>query len=123
MKTLIETIDGISCGIYAVSHHERIKVTSGVPKIEIYEECTELCKGVRYCWNSFSVKVCPGDVAIDDRLRGLSAFELCMELCRGDGCAVPFDLYGVTSAELTPEEWVFNITDAQAVKRLRQCEA
>ena len=85
--------------------------------------CTELCKGVRYCWNSFSVKVCPGDVAIDDRLRGLSAFELCMELCRGDGCAVPFDLYGVTSAELTPEEWVFNITDAQAVKRLRQCEA
>lgn len=121
MKTLIETIDGISCGIYAVSHHERIKVTSGVPKIEVYEECTELCKGVRYRRNSFSVRVRPVDAAI--KLRELSAFELYMELYRGDGCTVPFDLYGVTSAELTPEEWVFNITDAQAVKRLRQCEA
>ncbi len=31
---------------------------------------------------------------------------------------VPFDLYGVYAAELSPERWVFEIKDPETVRKL-----
>ena len=126
MKKLIKTISGQSCDVYAISHHNRLLVGKSVPNIEIYENSVEVptigtnrivCKHATLC-----ICICPDpetrtDIT-NDISRGLTGFDLSMLLQRTDGVVVPFDLYGISSAELTPEQWVFEITDSDAIKKL-----
>ena len=126
MKKLIKSISGQSCEVYAISHHNRMMIGKSVPEIEIYENSVEvptigtnriLCKNT-----TFSVCICPNpkmstDIT-DEILNGLTAFDLLMSLPREDGVVIPFELYGVSSAELSPKQWVFEITDSETVKKL-----
>ena len=126
MKKLIKTISGQSCDVYGISHHNRLLMGKSVPQIEIYENSIEVptigTNKIQCKHTTLSICACPNpetkiDMA-DEKLNGLSAFDLSMLLYRKDGVVVPFDLYGISSAELTPEQWVFEITDAETVKRL-----
>ena len=126
MKKLIKTINGQSCEVYAISHHNRIMIGDATPNIEIYENCVDVCtlgtNNIRYKSTYFSITVCPNpkmNVGItEDILQGITSFELYMSLPRKDGVYVPFKLYGVSVAELTPEQWVFEVTDTETVKNL-----
>ena len=126
MKKLIKTINGQSCEVYAICHHNRLLIGNSVPEIEIYENCVEVptigANSIRCKSTTFSVCICPNpqmNIGITDEvLNGLTSFELSMLLPRKDNVLIPFELHGISSAELSPEQWVFEITDSEAVKKL-----
>ena len=126
MKKLIKNISGQSCEVYAISHHDRIMMGEAVPNIEIYENSVEVStlgtNNIRYKNTYFSIAICPNpkmtSSITEDILQGTTSFELNMLLPRKDNVYVPFRLYGVSVAELTPEQWVFEITDYETVKKL-----
>lgn len=126
MKKLIKTISGQSCEVYAISHHNRYLIGEAVPKIEIYENSVEVptigANSIRCKSTTFSVCICPNpqmNIGITDEvLNGLTSFDLSMLLPRKDDVFIPFALYGVSVAELSPEQWVFEITDSETVKKL-----
>lgn len=126
MKKLIKTIVGQDCEIYAISHHNRLRVGRAVPYIEIYENSVEVptigSNRIQYRHTDFSVVICPDaemDMAMNDEmLKGLTEFELSMYLPNKRGILTPFELCGVNAAELTDEQWIFDITDTQTVKKL-----
>ena len=123
---LIKTIGGQECEIYAVSHHRRLKVGKAEANIEIYENSTVVptlgTNNIRRKIMYFSVAVCPSPEMeksiTDEVLQGLTAFDLSMLLPDKRGIYVPFSLYGVCSAELNADRWVFEITDPETVRRL-----
>ena len=123
---LIKTIGGQECEIYAVSHHRRLKVGKAEVNIEIYENSTVVptlgTNNIRRKITCFSVAVCPSpemeESITDEVLQGLTAFDLTMLLPDKRGIYVPFSLYGVCSAELNADRWVFEITDPETVSRL-----
>ena len=123
---LIKTIGGQECEIYAVSHHRRLKVGRAEVNIEIYEISTVVptlgTNNIRRKITYFSVAVCPSPEMeksiTDEVLQGLTAFDLSMLLPDKRGIYVPFSLYGVCSAELNADRWVFEITDPETVRRL-----
>lgn len=123
---LIKTIDGRECEIYAVSHHRRLKVGKAEVNIEIYENSTVVptlgTNNIRRKITYFSVAVCPSPEMeksiTDEVLQGLTAFDLSMILPDKRGIYVPFSLYGVCSAELNADRWVFEITDPETVRQL-----
>ena len=123
---LIKTISGQECEIYAVSHHRRLKVGKAEANIEIYENSTVVptlgTNNIRRKITYFSVAVCPSpdmeESITDEVLQGLTAFDLSMILPDKRGIYVPFSLYGVCSAELNADRWVFEITDPETVRRL-----
>lgn len=126
MKKLIKSISGQSCEVYAICHHNRLLIGNSVPEIEIYENSVEVptigANSIRCKSTTFSVCICPNpqmNVDINDKvINGLNCFELSMLLPRKDNVIIPFELHGISSAELSPEQWVFEITDAEAVKKL-----
>lgn len=126
MKELIKTINGTSCEIFAISHHNRILIGKAEPKIEIYEESVDVptigTSNIRCKRTYLSVCICPDPIMekgiTDEVLNGLTAFDLSMLLPRKDDVFIPFTLNGITSADISPEEWVFEITDVETVKRL-----
>ena len=126
MKKIIKTIVGQDCEIYAISHHNRLRVGRAVPYIEIYENSVEVptigSNKIQYKHTNFSVVICPNaeiDMAMSNEvLKGLMEFELSMYLFDKRGISVPFELCGVNAAELTDEQWIFDITDTQTVKKL-----
>lgn len=126
MKKLIKTINGQSCEVYAISHHDRIMMGEAVPNIEIYENSVEVptisTGNIRYKNTCFSVVICPNPKMnlsmTEDILQGTTSFDLDMSLPRKDNVYVPFRLYGVSVAELTPEQWVFEVTDTETVNKL-----
>lgn len=126
MKELIKTINGQSCEVYAISHHNRVLVGKAVPNIEIYENSVDVptigTNSIRYKRTHFSIVICPNpemDAGITEEvLRGLTAFDLSMLLPRKDEVFVPFALYGVSAADLSPDRWVFEITDPETVRKL-----
>lgn len=123
---LIKAIDGQDCEIFAVSHHRRIKVGSADVKVEIYENSRVIptlgTNAIKRKVTYFSVAVCPDpemeENMTDEVLGGLNAFDLSMLLPNKSGVLVPFSLYGVYSAELNADRWVFEISDPETVKRL-----
>lgn len=123
---LIKSIDGQECEVFAVSHHRRIKVGSADVCVEIYENSRVIptlgTNAIKRKCTYFSVAVCPDpemeDSLTDEVFKGLKAFDLSMLLPDKDGVLVPFSLYGVYSAELNADRWVFEINDPEAVKRL-----
>lgn len=128
MKKLIETIHGADCEVYGIVHHERILLGKAMPQVEIYEDCMSVPTpgaGIRCKRREFSIIFCPEPelnlaLIAQDVLNGLTAFDPSMWLPRGaDGVLVPFAVYGVAAAELSPEKWIFEINDAAAVKRLK----
>ena len=80
---------------------------------------------IRYKRTYFSIVICP-DPEMDlkmtnDIVQGLTAFDLSMLLPRkGDSGFVPFTVCGAYAAELSPERWVFEITDYETIERLRE---
>lgn len=126
MKKLIKTINGQSCEVYAILHHDRLLIGNAVPEIEIYENSVEVStigtNKISCKHTTFSVCICPNpkmNIGItDETLSGLTAFDLSMLLHRKDNVLIPFVLHGISSAELSPERWVFEITDSETVKRL-----
>ena len=123
---LIKTIGGQEREIYAVSHHRRLKVGKAEVNIAIYENSTVVptlgTNNIRRKITYFSVAVCPSPEMeksiTDEVLQGLTAFDLSMLLPDKRGIYVPFSLYGVCSAELNADRWVFEITDPETVRRL-----
>ena len=123
---LIKTIGGQECEIYAASHHRRLKVGKAEVNIEIYENSTVVptlgTNNIRRKITYFSVAVCPSPEMeksiTDEVLQGLTAFDLSILLPDKRGIYVPFSLYGVCSAELNADRWVFEITDPETVRRL-----
>lgn len=126
MKKLIKTMDGQSCEVYAISHHNRIMMGEATPNVEVYENSVEVptlgTNNIRFKNTYFSVAICPNPKMnksiTEDILEGITSFELNMLLPRKDGVYVPFKLYGVSVAELTDEQWVFEVTDTETVKKL-----
>ncbi len=126
MKKLIKTINGQSCEIYAISHHNRLMIGEAVPNIEIYEDSVEVpaigANNIRYKHTYLSVAICPNPQMNkgipEDILQGITSFDLSMLIPRKDGVYIPFSLYGISSAELASERWVFEITDSETVKKL-----
>lgn len=126
MKRLVKTINGKDCEIYAISHHNHLKVGKAEPSIEIYENSTEVptigSNKIRYKNTYISIAICP-DPTMDEEmtaeiLKGLTAFDLSMLLPRKDDVYVPFTMYGVFAADLSPDRWVFEITDSETVRKL-----
>lgn len=123
---LIKTIGRRECEIYAVSHHRRLKVGKAEGNIEIYENSTVVptlgTNNIRRKITYFSVAVCPSPEMeksiTDEVLQGLTAFDLSMILPDKRGIYVTFSLYGVCSAELNADRWVFEITDPETVRQL-----
>lgn len=125
MKELIKTINGKSCEIFAISHHNRVLIGKAKPEIEIYEDCVEvptIGTNIRCKRTYLSVCICPDPKMekgiTDDVLSGLTAFDLSMLLPRKDDVLVPFVLHGISNADISPEQWVFEITDSETVKKL-----
>lgn len=126
MKQLIKTISGQSCEVYAISHHNRIPVGKAKPDIKIYENSLEVptigTNSIRRKRTYFSIVICPDpemDAEMtDDILRGLSAFDLSLLLPDKNEVYVPFALYGISSADISPDRWVFQITDPVTVRKL-----
>lgn len=126
MKELIKTISGQSCDVYAVSHHDRIRIGTAIPKIEIYENRVYVptigTNSIRYKRTVFSVVICPtpdmDEEMTSDILQGLTSFDLAMTLPRKDNVLVPFSVYGVVAADLSPDCWSFEITDTETVRKL-----
>lgn len=92
VKRLIKTIPSNDCKIYAISHHNRLKVGKAEPNVEIYENVTEVptigTNSIRYKNTYFSVAICP-DPTMDEGmtaeiLKGLTAFDLSMLLPNKD---------------------------------------
>lgn len=126
MKKLIKTISGQSCEVYAISHHNRVIIGEATPTIEVYENSVEVStlgtNNIR-CKNTyFSIAICPNPKMnkgiTEDILQGITSFDLSMLLPRKDDVFVPFALYDVSSAELTQEQWVFEVTDTETVRKL-----
>lgn len=125
-KRLVKTINGEACEVYAIIHHDRVRVGGAVPEIEVYEDSVEVptigTNSIRHKSTHFSIVLCP-DPEMDagmtaETLRGLTAFDLAMQLPRKDEVIVPFTVYGVASADLSPDRWEFEITDAETVRKL-----
>lgn len=125
-KRLTKTINGKDCEIYAISHHKRLKVGKAEPDIEIYENIAEVptigANTIQQKKTYFSIVVCPNpemDESITDEvLRGLTAFDMTMYLPNKKDVYVPFDLYGVCAAKLSPARWEFEVTDPEIVRKL-----
>ena len=127
MERLIDNMNGQACEIYAISHHDRIKVGMAIPEVEIYEHAVEVptlgANTIRYKRTYFTIAVCPNpemDAGMtEELLRGLKAFDLSMLLPRKrDGAFVPFTIYGACAADLSPDCWTFQITDQETVRKL-----
>lgn len=126
MKALIKTINGKSCEIYAISHHNRVLIGKAEPTIEIYEECVEVptigTHNIRCKSTHLSICICPNpgtEMSLaKDVLNGLTAFDLSMMLPRYDDVLIPFVLHNIVEADISLEQWVFEITDSETVKRL-----
>lgn len=126
MKKLIKTINGQSCEIYAISHHNRLLIGNAVPEIEIYENSVEVptigANSIRCKHTTLSICICPNpkmNVGITEEfVNGLTSFDLSMLLPRKDNVLIPFALHGISSAELSPEQWVFEVKDPETVKKL-----
>jgi hypothetical protein len=125
-RTLKKTIDGASCDIFAVIHHQRLRVGSAVPVIEVYEDSVEVptigSNSIRYKRTCFSVIVCP-DPEMDEEMTaekffGLMSFDLSLKIPRKDEVIVPFLIYEAASVELSPECWKFEISDQEMVRKL-----
>ncbi len=125
MRTLLKSVTGGTCEIYAVSHHSRFRVGTAEPTVEIYEDSRTVPAvgtAIRRRTMLFSVIICP-DPEMDgeltnERFRGLVGFDLALKLPRKDGVLAPFTLYGVAAAELSPDRWTFQITDPETVRKL-----
>lgn len=126
MKKLIKTINGQSCEVYAISHHNRILMGKSIPKIEIYENSVEVhtigTNSIRCKNTALSICICSNpemsSSMTDEILKGLTAFDLSMLLPRKDDVFVPFVLHGISSADISPEQWVFEITDSETINEL-----
>ena len=108
MKELIKTINGKFCDIFAISHYKRISVGEAKPEIKIYEESVNI--------------ICPNPkmerCITDEVLNGLTVFDLFVLLPSKDDVFIPFTWSGITNVDISPDEWVFEITDAETVKQL-----
>ena len=127
MERLIDSINGETCEIYAISHHNRIKVGTAAPEVKIYEHAVEVptigTRSIRYKRTYFTVVICPNpemDAGMtEELLHGLQAFDLSMLLPRKkDGVFVPFDIYGAYAADISPDCWMFEIMDQETVRKL-----
>lgn len=126
MKKLIKTISGQSCEVYAISHHNRILMGNAIPKIEIYENSVEVptigTNKIHCRHTTLSICICSnpelGSSMTDEIINGLIGFDLSMLLQRKDGVFVPFMLHGVSNADISQEQWVFEITDLETVNKL-----
>lgn len=126
MKKLIKTICGQSCEIYAISHHNRILVGNAIPNIEIYENSVEVptigTNSIRCKRTTLSICICSNpemnSSITDEIIKGITAFDLSMLLRRKDDVFVPFALHGVSQAEISSEQWVFEITDSEVINKL-----
>lgn len=127
MKKLKKSIEGASCEIYSVVHHQRLPVGSAVPLIEIYDDPVEvplLNEGTGVKHMMFSIIICP-DPEMDrmmtkELLQGLTSFDLSMMLPRKDDVLVPVKLYDISSVELESHRWVFEVTDQKTVDMLME---
>lgn len=125
MKKLKKSIEGASCEIYSVVHHQRLPVGSAVPLIEIYDDPMEvplLNDGTGVKHMMFSIIICPDPemdrMITEELLRGLTSFDISMMLPRKDDVLVPVKLYDINSVELESHRWVFEVTDQKTVDML-----
>ena len=129
MKKLLETIDGYSCKVYAVTGTRRIRVGAATPKIEFYEDITVPSvlgsQGIQSKKAHFSIVLCP-DPEMSKELdaetfKRLSSFDLTVEIPReSDSLIIPIDIFDVCEAELSDNEWRFAVTNPVAVEALRE---
>lgn len=127
MKKLKKSIEGASCEIYSVVHHQRLPVGSAVPLIEIYDDPMEvplLNDGTGVKHMMFSIIICPDPemdrMITEELLRGLTSFDISMMLPRKDDVLVPVKLYDINSVELESHRWVFEVTDQKTVDMLME---
>lgn len=126
MRKLIKTICGQSCEVYAISHHNRILMGKAIPNIEIYENSIEVptigTNSIRYKRTTLSICICSNtemnSSITDEILNDLTSFDLSMLLQRKDNVFVPFMLYGISEADISSEQWVFEITDSEIISKL-----
>lgn len=107
VKRLIDTINGQSCEICAISHHNRIKVGNAAPEIEIYENAVEVptigTSSIRYKRTYFTIVICPDPEMTEDILKGLTAFNLSILLPRkADEVFVSLKVYGAPMPLTSP---------------------
>ena len=117
MKTLIKTLEGADCEIFAVKNHQRFFIGKATPTIEIYQSDTTPIKTY-----DFSL-ICPKfefDSGIGyDSLDGLFCFDMKMFIKRKDDVFVPFEFYGLTSFSIeASDEWVFKVNDYELTRKL-----
>ena len=125
-QNLIKIIQGYKCEVFATIHHSRIRIGEAVPTVKVWEWTEEVPtldgNSCRYRDTFFLVSLCPGPemgAAITaDTMKGLTSFDLLMYLEREENTFVPFDLYDVSGAELTDDEWKFRVEDYETLKRL-----
>lgn len=129
MRKLLETIDGYSCKVYAVTGTRRIGIGVATPKIEFYEDVTVPSvlgsQGIRSKKSHFSIVLCP-DPEMSKELdaetfKRLSSFDLTVEIPReSDNLIIPIDIFDVCEAELSDNEWRFAVTNPLVIEELKK---
>lgn len=97
-----------------------------IPNIEIYENSIEVptigTNSIRYKRTTLSICICSNtemnSSITDEILNDLTSFDLSMLLQRKDNVFVPFMLYGISEADISSEQWVFEITDSEIISKL-----
>lgn len=129
MRKLLETIDGYSCKVYAVTGTRRIRVGAATPKIEFYEDITVPSvlgsQGIQSKKAHFSIVLCP-DPEMSRELdaetfKRLSSFDLTVEIPReSDNLIIPVNIFDVCEAELNDNEWRFAVTNPVVIEELKE---
>jgi len=126
-KNLIKTIEGADCKIFAVKNHQRFFVGKATPKIEIYQNVTEVevlgKVSSEYKTYEFSVIICSNPELAEkirhDFLSGVSYFDLETRIKQKNNAFIPFEFNGLTSFSIDEfDEWVFNVDDYELTQRL-----
>ena len=125
-QKLIKTIHGCECKIFGTAHHNRFRIGAAAPTVEVWERVTDVPtignQSARYKETFFSIVLCPDpemEAAVTaETIKGMTSFDLLMYLEREEGVFVPFEIYDVSSAELTDDEWRFRVEDHETLKRL-----
>jgi len=127
MKTLIKTIAGADCEIFAVKHHQRFRVGSATPTVEIYQNSTQMPvlgqPGGQIKTYEFSLIICPNpeldSLLHEGLLDETTIFDLKMLLQREDEVFIPFELAGLTEFSIsTLGKWEFFVNDPTVTKAL-----
>lgn len=127
MKTLIKTLECSNGEIFVIKHHQRHYVGISTPKIEIYQNKTEvktLGNGAgKFKTYEFSFIICP-DPELDKLIKpdwenGIESFELKMTIKNHNDVFIPYEFAGLTDFCIESyKEWIFNVNDYELTQKL-----